>query len=92
MSDYLSGAQIKEYFHELNTSGIRYVLIKNIGGELPDRLVNGKDIDLVVRQEDRDDFESFQKKKNFISVLHPLGGAKAGSSCMDYRSTSSGRE
>lgn len=64
---------ILDFFNKLNDSGIRYVLLRNIGNELPDNYQKGKkDIDLLVHPNDRSKLHSFMKKNKLVSWPHPL--------------------
>lgn len=74
---YIERTLIHEFFSRLNTSGIQYVLIKNIGGELPDRLKDGKDIDILVHPDSDPAFVRVMQEMDFQRVPHPLG-AEAG--------------
>lgn len=53
---------IRCFFDELNQSSIDYILIKNIGHELPGKLPVGKDIDILVNPADKELFRSKMKK------------------------------
>ena len=44
--EYIDCDIIKSFFEVLNVSGLKYALIRNTGGELPDRLQDGKDISI----------------------------------------------
>ena len=46
--EYIDCDIIKSFFEVLNVSGLKYALIRNTGGELPDRFQDGKDIDILV--------------------------------------------
>lgn len=64
---------ITEFFHDINQFEIHYVLIKNIGGELPESLKDGKDIDILVLEEDKDEFTRQMVKKGYHTHTPPLG-------------------
>ena len=53
---YIPKEQINSFFQDINSFGISYVLIKNMDDELPAHLENGKDIDILVKEEDKDLF------------------------------------
>ena len=65
--DYINKECIYSFFQQLNRDcpAVRYVLIKNINGELPERLKDGKDIDLLVKEEDREAFAEFMHTHGF---------------------------
>lgn len=64
---------IISFFQQLNSSDIRYVLLRNIDGELPYSYSRGaKDIDLLVHPSDRKKFYGFMKRLKFIHCPHPL--------------------
>jgi hypothetical protein len=67
----ISSLDIISFFKEMNTESLPYVLIRNISGELPHSLVEGKDIDLLIKNDGA--FERFLFDRNFIEVSHPHG-------------------
>ena len=69
---YQKRKNVKDFFELLNSSGVRYVLIKNIHNELPDRLAIGKDIDILVDERDRIKFR-FLMKNIARQYIHPCG-------------------
>jgi len=71
--NYIKIEHIYSFFKVLNENEITYALIKNIGNELPDKLPNGKDIDIVVLEENREKFEILMAGANFYKTSHPLG-------------------
>ncbi|MDE7313086.1 MAG: nucleotidyltransferase family protein [Eubacterium sp.] len=73
--NYIKKEFICAFFHALNhdCQAVRYVLIKNINGELPERLKDGKDIDLLVKEEDHEAFAEFMRTHGFRKTKHPLG-------------------
>ena len=70
---YIEKNLILSFFEELTNSNIEYVLIKNIDNELPEKLQDGKDIDILVKQEDKEKFEKFMIQQGFIKRIPPLG-------------------
>lgn len=76
MKDYVDAKIIERLFYELNNRGINYVLIKNIGEELPHRLINGKDIDIVVNYDDVGRFHALMSDLDFSNVCHPYAKDK----------------
>lgn len=73
MISYIENDIIRKFFQMLNEKDIQYVLIKNIANELPNKLVKGKDIDIVVYEENKVDFENIMKKNHFFMQEHPWG-------------------
>ena len=71
--EYIPVESIKDFFSFMNKSEIRYVLIKNISSELPNQLLNGKDIDIVVHEEDKVRFEKCMKNHGYHTHTPPLG-------------------
>ena len=69
---YINSDCIKNFFDGLNNSGVIYMLIKNIGNELPDCLIHGKDIDIIVHPESMLLFHNYMKKVA-RKVIHPYG-------------------
>ncbi|MBE5980974.1 MAG: hypothetical protein E7249_17910 [Paenibacillaceae bacterium] len=70
---FINKLHVMDFFELINGSSIDYVLIKNVGRELPDQLKDGKDIDIIVKDNQIDKFEKFMKSHNFSIVDHPLG-------------------
>lgn len=70
---YIPKNLITDFFEDINQFDVRYVLIKNIGSELPDRLVNGKDIDILVFEEDKNTFQYKMESKGFQNQTPPFG-------------------
>ena len=75
--NYIPAETIKDFFNQLNSSDIEYVLIKNISDELPNELKDGKDIDILVNENQIDDFAKFMNSHNYKKQVHPYG-KKAG--------------
>ena len=71
--EYIDCDIIKSFFEVLNVSGLKYALIRNTGGELPDRLQDGKDIDILVNHEDISCFMKLMKQENFQRRVPPFG-------------------
>lgn len=76
MSNTLPSKYIKNFFKMMNEENIEYRLIKNIAGELPDNLKDGKDIDIIVSLSDREKFAKCMDKNNFTLITHPLGSSE----------------
>ena len=53
---YYSEADIIHFFNALNKSALNYILLRNIGNELPAELLIGKDIDLLIKKTDEEKF------------------------------------
>lgn len=69
---YVNSMYIRNFFDELNSSKVDYVLIKNVNKELPDKLIAGKDIDLLVHANSKSTFQHFINKKG-RKFIHPYG-------------------
>ena len=70
---YIPKEQINSFFQDINSFGISYVLIKNMDDELPAHLENGKDIDILVKEEDKDLFAQKMLRLGYNTCTHPLG-------------------
>ncbi len=70
---YIERKKIDNFFKMMNQSKIRYVLIKNIGNELPNQLKKNKDIDILVHPEDKRIFKILMKQNKYLRILHPYG-------------------
>ena len=70
---YIPKEQINSFFQDINSFGISYVLIKNMDDELPAHLENGKDIDILVKEEDKDLFAQKMLGLRYQSCIPPCG-------------------
>lgn len=87
-SKYIEALEVLSFFKLLNDSNINYVLIKNVGGELPYKLKDGKDVDILVKLEDRPLFMETMLKGGFLKRIPPLGreaGWKFGYQLPEYQ-------
>lgn len=71
--EYITQKQVNDFFELLKMNNISYVLIKNIGDELPDCLPVGKDIDIIVNESDKNKFMEIMKNHDFHLCNHPVG-------------------
>lgn len=69
---YIERQKINDLFEMINGS-VEYVLIKNISSELPNKLIDGKDIDILVNETSRDVFEKIMVSNGYQKKVHPLG-------------------
>lgn len=67
---YENPEYIKLLFKKLNNSRVNYILIKNIGKELPNNLEVSKDIDILVWEEDKEKFHSVMNEIA-VKINHP---------------------
>lgn len=70
---YVNGVKIEEFFELLSKNHIEYLLLYNHCNELPNRLVVGKDIDILVSVNDKEDIDGLLQKNGYIHCAHPLG-------------------
>jgi hypothetical protein len=70
---FIEREAIQQFFHALNDAEIPYVLLKNIGNEIPDQVPSGKDIDILVREDAAQQMSTFIRQLGFQKVPHPLG-------------------
>jgi hypothetical protein len=71
MNYYESNAILK-VFEILNFSNFPYLLLRNTEEELPDKLVKGKDIDILIQHHDREKLLKALRKHKFYQIKHPL--------------------
>jgi len=71
---YIPQQYIDGFFKMLHQQPINYVLIKNNDNELPSKLLDGKDIDILVHPDDKIKFE-ISMKGNYHTHTPPLGRA-----------------
>lgn len=64
---------IEEFFSLLNENHITYILIKNIAQELPSRLKQGKDIDILVHSDSLTAYHQLMDSHGYIEIIHPKG-------------------
>ena len=69
MPEIIDSSEITSLFSILNSTGHEYILLRNIGNELPFSLSKGKDIDLLTRQ--GSGLESFLITQGFKEASHP---------------------
>lgn len=69
---YYKHDDIISFFTLLNDN-VRYILIKNIDGELPDKLKVGKDIDIIVHPDDYAKYRTLMLKHEYKLIIHPKG-------------------
>lgn len=67
---------VNDFFELMNSSSIEYVLIKNINGELPAHLEDGKDIDILVQEKYKDEFSALMERNEFQKQVPPMGREK----------------
>ena len=79
---YIDPAAVKSFFRLLESSDIDYVLIKNVGGELPNKLKKNKDIDILVKDRDEERFTSLMLSSGFEGITHPH--SHRGGWCLAY--------
>jgi hypothetical protein len=63
--------EILDVFSMLNKNQISYVLLRNIDKELPDNLKEDKDIDILVKHEDKGKFQKVLYSNGFKKKIHP---------------------
>jgi hypothetical protein len=66
----INSAAIIKLFAEIKAHKFNVILLRNISAELPFRLKEGKDIDVLVKPDSN--FENYLLKHDFVEVLHPL--------------------
>lgn len=71
IGDYLDPKNVCSFFRELNNEEIKYFIEKNIEDEIPDRLIKGKDVDIIVATQHMKKMREFLKKNNFHKIEHP---------------------
>ncbi len=67
----IDSQEIVDIFTLLNENKLDYILLRNINKELPNGLGVGKDIDILIRWEDRKKFYSFFELYSFQKIPHP---------------------
>lgn len=70
---YLCKNVVLDFFELLNKNSIKYVLIKNVNCELPDKLSKGKDIDILVWPDDYTKYKMVMHNNKFSRIVHPEG-------------------
>jgi len=63
--------EIISFFNVLNENNISYILLRNIDNELPNNLSKKKDIDIIVRIEDKYKLENALLTNNWDKIRHP---------------------
>jgi hypothetical protein len=67
----VNSKDICNIFKALNSEKIEYILIRNINNELPKSLIIGKDIDILIKKENKQKTLSFFKNENYHVAPHP---------------------
>lgn len=69
----INNNEIINLFKNLNESKIEYILLRNIGNELPNSLRIGKDIDLLINKNHQNikNLESILYKSGYKTISHP---------------------
>ncbi|WP_027206060.1 nucleotidyltransferase family protein [Butyrivibrio fibrisolvens] len=70
MGDLVPREDVLALFDILNSGGIKYMLIKNIDNELPDKLKKRKDIDILVHPNDVVKIRTLLENEGFERVIH----------------------
>jgi hypothetical protein len=73
---YSSREDVAELISTLNQAPAEWLLLRNSGGELPDRLPDGKDVDVLARFESRGEMQRFLEGRGYTRVRHPLRSEK----------------
>ncbi len=73
---FIESEQIIIFFKKINQSAIDYILIRNINGELPNSLIVGKDIDILVNKNNKKKFVEFMENNEFVEIKHPFSKDK----------------
>lgn len=63
---------IDKFFSLLDSSGIDWILLRNTNDELPKLLDVNKDIDILVRPENKTEIHAFFIANQFMEIRHPL--------------------
>ena len=58
-------------FTLLNEGKLNYILMRNINNEIPSNVEIKKDIDILVKYQDKVSFINFFKQNNFQQISHP---------------------
>jgi hypothetical protein len=62
---------IIELFNMLNQNKIEYVLLRNIGNELPNNYTSNKDIDILIHPNSKEKFHQRMKSNKWTQIKHP---------------------
>jgi hypothetical protein len=62
---------IESVFLLLNSSGVKWLLLRDVKNQLPYNLPEGKDIDILVDIHNRTDVDHLLRKNGFILARHP---------------------
>ena len=70
---YYEESCVKGFFRLLNDNGINYILLKNIGNELPKKLLMDKDIDVVIHPNDYKRYVNVMHFNDYVELMYPYG-------------------
>lgn len=71
MIQLISSVSINKFFKMLNENEFEYILLRNIDNELPFKLENGKDIDILIKYENFYKFQHLLIRNQFVEKPHP---------------------
>ena len=69
---YFAAEIVTNFFKTINEYNFPYCLMRNLQNELPDSLEKGKDIDILIPYQNKDDFGNYLRANGFQNKNHPL--------------------
>jgi len=69
---FIEKSEVINIFKLLNSSNLKYILLRNINNELPEKLEVGKDIDILINKKDKSKFIYFFKNNGYKTIPHPF--------------------
>lgn len=70
--NYIDSDQIENALEVLNASGLEWILLRNSGDELPEKLNPGKDIDVLMKSSDALTIHDHLTESGFSLIPHPF--------------------
>ena len=51
--NFIQASELKKIFKLLNEAEVNYILMRNLGNEIPSNLIIGKDIDILINRSEK---------------------------------------
>ena len=73
--NFIQASELKKIFKLLNEAEVNYILMRNLGNEIPSNLIIGKDIDILINRSERNKIIKFLNSNEYKIINHPLKNA-----------------
>ena len=73
--NFIQASELKKIFKLLNEAEVNYILMRNLGNEIPSNLIIGKDIDILINRSEKNKIIKFLNSNEYKIINHPLKNA-----------------